>query len=294
MIPWWAQKQDNINNFLSTWHMIGTNDFFGYFKLLCCNIKVLPPPQPNVELEVKNRRSCIQGLTPRCPRLTCITSSTQAWLGFNGCLENSCKSFPSTFFFCPWPHLPGHNPHTGACRTHRLLSGVPEEASPLLALIVLQLFLRELHPAQQILYEVLEPSFSLNLLLSCCFQEMVERNHLSARQKCQDTKWRTERGTHSFSECLLRAHPAGHCPMKYGHVCCARSSQLCLTLCDPMGHSLSGPPSMGFSRQEYWSGLWILPFNSYLLGAYYVSGTALHSMAVAMIEDIKLHFSDCI
>ena len=33
-------------------------------------------------------------------------------------------------------------------------------------------------------------------------------------------------------------------------------AQLCLILCDPMDSSLhQAPPSMGFSRQEYWSGL---------------------------------------
>ena len=36
--------------------------------------------------------------------------------------------------------------------------------------------------------------------------------------------------------------------------------QSCLTLCDPMDHSLPcSSKSMGFSRQEYWSGL---PFPS--------------------------------
>ena len=36
--------------------------------------------------------------------------------------------------------------------------------------------------------------------------------------------------------------------------------QSCLTLCNPMDSSLhQAPPSMGFSRQEYWSGL---PFPS--------------------------------
>ena len=29
----------------------------------------------------------------------------------------------------------------------------------------------------------------------------------------------------------------------------------CLTLCDTMDHSPKAPVSMGFSRQEYWSGL---------------------------------------
>ena len=37
----------------------------------------------------------------------------------------------------------------------------------------------------------------------------------------------------------------------------AKLLQLCPTLCDPMDHSL--PLSVGFSRQEYWSGL---PFPS--------------------------------
>ena len=33
-------------------------------------------------------------------------------------------------------------------------------------------------------------------------------------------------------------------------------AELCPTLCDPMGCSLPGSTlSMGFSRQEYWSGL---------------------------------------
>ena len=36
-------------------------------------------------------------------------------------------------------------------------------------------------------------------------------------------------------------------------------SQSCLTLCDPTDGSLPGSGSMGFSRQEYWSGL---PFLS--------------------------------
>ena len=36
---------------------------------------------------------------------------------------------------------------------------------------------------------------------------------------------------------------------------CAQLLQLCPTLCDPMGCSPPDPLSMGFSRQEYWSGL---------------------------------------
>ena len=40
---------------------------------------------------------------------------------------------------------------------------------------------------------------------------------------------------------------------------CAKLPQSCLTLCDPVDCSYQAPPSMGFSRQEYWKGL---PFPS--------------------------------
>ena len=36
---------------------------------------------------------------------------------------------------------------------------------------------------------------------------------------------------------------------------CAKSLQLCPTLCDPMGCSPPGSSVHGFSGQEYWSGL---------------------------------------
>ena len=39
----------------------------------------------------------------------------------------------------------------------------------------------------------------------------------------------------------------------------AKSLQSCLTLCDPLDGSPPGSPSLGFSRQEHWSGL---PFPS--------------------------------
>ena len=39
----------------------------------------------------------------------------------------------------------------------------------------------------------------------------------------------------------------------------AESLQLCPTLCDPIDGSPPGSPSLGFSRQEHWSGL---PFPS--------------------------------
>ena len=39
----------------------------------------------------------------------------------------------------------------------------------------------------------------------------------------------------------------------------AKSLQSCLTLCDPIDASPPGSPSLGFSRQEHWSGL---PFSA--------------------------------
>ena len=39
----------------------------------------------------------------------------------------------------------------------------------------------------------------------------------------------------------------------------AKSLQSCLTLCDPIEGTHQAPPSLGFSRQEHWSGL---PFPS--------------------------------
>ena len=44
--------------------------------------------------------------------------------------------------------------------------------------------------------------------------------------------------------------------LRNSHVCCAKSLPSCLTLCDPMDYiALQAPLSMGFSRQECWSGL---------------------------------------
>ena len=44
----------------------------------------------------------------------------------------------------------------------------------------------------------------------------------------------------------------------------ARLLQSCLTLCNPIDCSCQAPLSMGFSRQEYWSGL-PFPSPAYLL-----------------------------
>ena len=41
----------------------------------------------------------------------------------------------------------------------------------------------------------------------------------------------------------------------YLYAAAAKSLQSCLTLCDPIDSSHKAPPSLGFSRQEHWSGL---------------------------------------
>ena len=45
------------------------------------------------------------------------------------------------------------------------------------------------------------------------------------------------------------------------HPCMIKLPQSCLTLCDPMDCSLPGSSYMGFSKQEYWSGLPCLPLG---------------------------------
>ena len=48
-------------------------------------------------------------------------------------------------------------------------------------------------------------------------------------------------------------------PIQWVAAAAAKSLQSCLTLCDPIDGSPPGFPSLGFSRQEHWSGL---PFPS--------------------------------
>ena len=58
----------------------------------------------------------------------------------------------------------------------------------------------------------------------------------------------------------LISHMWGHHgPPWWTMLCYAKSLQSCPTLCDPIDGSHQGPLSLGFSRQEHWSGL---PFPS--------------------------------
>ena len=58
---------------------------------------------------------------------------------------------------------------------------------------------------------------------------------------------------------ILFSHVLFSCILTISVDAAAKSLQLCLTLCDPIGGSHQAPPSLGFSRQEHWSGL---PFPS--------------------------------
>ena len=77
-------------------------------------------------------------------------------------------------------------------------------------------------------------------------------------------------GQTAFKEdrALLTEGPPGAVPSEesgYGVIdyvivaAAAKSLQSCPTLCDPIDGSHQVPPSLGFSRQEHWSGL---PFPS--------------------------------
>ena len=70
--------------------------------------------------------------------------------------------------------------------------------------------------------------------------------------------------------------------------------QLCPTLSDPMDYSPPGPPSMGFSRQEYWS--WVqLPFLAVILEP--PQNKVSHCFPIYLHEvmgpDAMIQFSEC-
>ena len=76
--------------------------------------------------------------------------------------------------------------------------------------------------------------------------------------KLRVSKSRTRRlADGDATSCLLKAHqPSGDVFWKRSEKVQVLVTQSCLTLCDPMDHvARQAPLSMGFSGQEYWSGL---------------------------------------
>ena len=59
-------------------------------------------------------------------------------------------------------------------------------------------------------------------------------------------------------------------------------TQSCPTLRDPMDCAYQAPPSMGFSRQEYWSGV---PLPSQRFGGWMVSNGSLQSKNIETRKD---------
>ena len=72
-------------------------------------------------------------------------------------------------------------------------------------------------------------------------------------------------GSSSFSGCVcwgnnIFCYTSTCQELQYEKITCSETliiivTQLCPTLCHPMDYSPPGPLVMGFSRQEYWSGL---------------------------------------
>ena len=58
-----------------------------------------------------------------------------------------------------------------------------------------------------------------------------------------------------FFSCVIYKNIINMLCTAYMCCVCAKSLQSCLTLCDPRDCSLQAPLSMGFFRQEHWSGL---------------------------------------
>ena len=77
------------------------------------------------------------------------------------------------------------------------------------------------------------------------------------RHDCSDLQQQQQQQQHSRFTLLYSRNK--HSIVKQLCCCCSKSLQSCPTLCDPMDGSPPGSPSLGFSRQEHWSGL---PFPS--------------------------------
>ena len=69
---------------------------------------------------------------------------------------------------------------------------------------------------------------------------------------------RTHTHTHTHTSAHTHTHTSVHmhtCADAKDAAAAAKSLQSCPTLCDPIDSSPPDSPSLGFSRQEHWSGL---------------------------------------
>ena len=105
------------------------------------------------------------------------------------------------------------------------------------------------------------------LLLLLCVYKAVTSNHPEREEMLflpSFEQWQQPLQTWFVIKRERRGSPvcwAVMCPVRGAFsVCvCVLVAQSCLTLCDPVDCSHQAPLSMGFSKQEYWSGLPFFP-----------------------------------
>ena len=112
-------------------------------------------------------------------------------------------------------------------------------------------------------FETIFPSYSLHIGWGTSINSWTEESKVSSI--CSQTEIQDRFQEHWVSCGWVTRDGAGKAKnvgcfsnRKYS-VCYAKSLQSCPTLCDPIDGSHQAPPSLGFSRQEHWSGL---PFPS--------------------------------
>ena len=101
--------------------------------------------------------------------------------------------------------------------------------------------------------------------ISCiCLNYKVSSLHLTLAKN--EFVWAILEGRHLlklitfwYPNVFPQLRGGGGCLFPYIHHAAAKSLQSCPTLCDPIDGSPPAPPSLGFSKQEHWSGL---PFPS--------------------------------
>ena len=96
----------------------------------------------------------------------------------------------------------------------------------------------------------------LNCFLPFVFKIYQDKHYLHIRQRFPSANCKL--GSVGFSCKNQNLHRLAKNILRWGiAAAAAKSLQSCLTLCDPAAYQ--APPSLGFSRQEHWSGL---PFPS--------------------------------
>ena len=89
-------------------------------------------------------------------------------------------------------------------------------------------------------------------------QELSNNNLQGISTPLTTSKWSGMQSRHSTLELRIHYSPK-HYHKRMLQSCCCLVAQSYLTLCDPWTVARQAPPSKGFSRQEYWSGV---PFPS--------------------------------